>query len=103
MEEKNYHKFHPHLEYTGPFFPAKDKEWAVSFSMYGPLPRYDIGLLANARLMQSIYPGWRMRLYHDRSCNTDLLKFVQKVYPYVDLIDMADPSPFLSTRCPGGF
>jgi tetratricopeptide (TPR) repeat protein len=37
----------------------------ISLSVWGEQPIYWVGALANAQLHQSIYPGWRLRLYTD--------------------------------------
>lgn len=35
----------------------------VSFPLYGESPRYLNGIIENAKLMPTIYPGWIMRVY----------------------------------------
>jgi hypothetical protein len=37
----------------------------ISMSVWGEQPMYWEGALANARLYQSIYPGWHLRIYTD--------------------------------------
>lgn len=39
------------------------KKKLVSFPLYGKSPRYLNGIIENAKLMPSIYPGWIMRVY----------------------------------------
>jgi hypothetical protein len=39
----------------------------ISFSLYGSNSRYTDGALANAKLCKTIYPGWAMRIYHDKT------------------------------------
>jgi hypothetical protein len=39
------------------------KKKVISFSLYGNLPKYDQGMLANIALAKEIYPGWQVRVY----------------------------------------
>lgn len=38
---------------------------AVAFSLYRPEPKYTEGILRNAELMPTIYPGWEMHVWVD--------------------------------------
>jgi len=40
---------------------------AIAFSLWGNDSRYCDGIIENAKLIQSIYPGWKMFVYADRS------------------------------------
>ncbi len=39
----------------------------IAFSLWGRGPKYNHGIVQNARLAKVIYPGWLMRVYHDDS------------------------------------
>ena len=45
----------------------------VAFSLYGNNSRYNQGAFANVNLIQWVYPGWSMRVYHDNSVDEQLL------------------------------
>lgn len=62
----------------------------ISYSLYGSNPRYTDGALANAKLVKQIYPGWRMRVYYDRSVPQRILNALKD--DGVELIDMSDSS-----------
>lgn len=42
----------------------------VSMSLYGNASMYSLGAVANAKLLPEIYPGWKMRIYCDRTMDT---------------------------------
>lgn len=62
----------------------------ISYSLYGSNPRYTDGALANAKLVKQIYPGWRMRVYYDRSVPQRILNALKD--DGVELIDMSGSS-----------
>ena len=35
----------------------------VSYSLWGDLPKYNVGALRNAELVKTMYPGWQARFY----------------------------------------
>lgn len=35
----------------------------VSFSLWGDNPIYNVGIIKNAELMETIYPGWKMIVF----------------------------------------
>lgn len=37
---------------------------AVSFCLWGDVPRYSVGAVQNAKLMPTIYPDWQMHLWY---------------------------------------
>jgi hypothetical protein len=37
----------------------------ISFSLFGPIPKYNIGAVENMRLARVVYPGWKVRFYCD--------------------------------------
>jgi len=39
----------------------------ISFGLYGSSDRYIVGAYRNAELAPSVFPGWRVRFYHDRT------------------------------------
>lgn len=38
----------------------------ISFSLYGSSPVYYQGMIANAQLAPEVFPGWTVRIYHER-------------------------------------
>jgi len=46
----------------------------VSFSVYGKKPMYVQGAIENAKLMSSVYPGWKMVVYCEDRTPTSKLK-----------------------------
>lgn len=46
----------------------------LAFSLYGSDPRYLDGAIANAQLVDTVYPGWTMRVYHDDTVPTGILR-----------------------------
>lgn len=45
----------------------------ISFSLYGDNPKYIKGLFKNLDLMQEIYKGWRVMVFHDDTVTQDVL------------------------------
>ena len=45
----------------------------ISFSLYGDNPKYIKGLFKNLDLMQEIYKGWRVMVFHDNTVTQDVL------------------------------
>jgi len=54
-----------------------NKTNVISFSLYGDIPRYCIGALANLELAPVIYPGWQCRFYVDSSVPPSCLKDIE--------------------------
>ena len=60
---------------THPTPPPSDLQNVIAFSLYveggtvsaGWSSRYGAGALANAKLVENTFPGWRLRFYHDGS------------------------------------
>lgn len=46
----------------------------VSYSLWGNDPKYTIGALRNAELVNSLYPGWEPRFYVGSSTNKSVVK-----------------------------
>jgi hypothetical protein len=46
----------------------------VSFSLYGTEPMYLDGMVENAKLMKSIYPGWQLRVYAEDTTEVQTLQ-----------------------------
>ena len=53
--------------------------------MYGNNKRYTDGALANAKLYQTVYPGWTMRVYHDDTVPKNILDQIRN--NSVELVD----------------
>lgn len=49
------------------FDPADSRRHVISFSLFGTLPRYLDGALANAHAATRLYPGWTCRFHVDDS------------------------------------
>jgi len=62
----------------------------VSYSLYGSDPRYTLGAIENAKLMPSIYPGWKMRVYFGKDVPPDILEALRR-YKHVELV-AGDPA-----------
>lgn len=45
----------------------------ISMSLYGDSPKYLNGAIANARLLDDIYPGWKLRVYCERGLDCSAL------------------------------
>jgi hypothetical protein len=46
----------------------------ISFSLWGSNPKYTIGAVKNAQLLNKIYPGWIARFYCGMSVPKDIIK-----------------------------
>lgn len=46
----------------------------VSFSLWGNQPIYNVGVLKNAELMETIYPGWKMIVFYDNTVPSDTIQ-----------------------------
>lgn len=57
----------------------------VSMSLFGNDPKYTVGALRNASLMQKFYPGWKMIVYHDMKVPRDVLEQLRDLQ--VKLVD----------------
>jgi hypothetical protein len=60
----------------------------VAYSLYGNNPRYTDGALANAKLIAEYFPGWTMRVYHDKSVPEPVLKHLRD--HNAELVDMSE-------------
>lgn len=60
----------------------------VSFSLFGNDPLYGETAILNADAMPAVYPGWKMRVYHDDSVPEHVLK--RLVQRGVQLVNAAD-------------
>lgn len=59
----------------------------LAFSLFGDSPRYNEGIIANMRLIESTFPGWRMVVYYNSTvpqCTLNSLKH----HPLVTLKSM---------------
>lgn len=66
-----------------------EKKKIVSFSLWGNSPKYTIGAIRNAELINEIYPGWIARFY----CGTSVpLEVIQQLKDRgSEIIDMKTP------------
>jgi hypothetical protein len=56
-----------------PFNPAMPEANVIAYSLWGNAPRYLVPLLENARIQPHLFPGWQMRVYHDRTVDAAYL------------------------------
>jgi len=64
------------------------KKRILSFSLYGNNEKYTVGAIKNSLLVDKIYPGWIMRVYHDDTVPDEILTSLAK--NNVELIRMPD-------------
>lgn len=62
---------------------------AISFSIYGNLPKYTIGLLKNLELVEKIYPDWLVYIYYNNTVPYNIIEECKK-YSFVRLFDMTN-------------
>ena len=70
-----------------PKVKEKKTSKVIAYSLYGSDPRYVDGALANAKLIKTIYPTWKMRVYFDNTVPESILNKLRK--DDVELIDMS--------------
>ena len=61
----------------------------ISFSLWGDNPKYTIGAIKNAELIDTIYPGWIGRFYCGKSVPIDIIEIL-KTYTNVEVIEMEE-------------
>ncbi|MDR3537757.1 MAG: hypothetical protein P4L71_14765 [Acetobacteraceae bacterium] len=49
-------------------------ENVIAYCLWGNAPRYQVPLLENARLAPHLFPGWTLRVYHDRDVDPGYLQ-----------------------------
>ena len=47
----------------------KDENRVISMSLYGSNPRYTRGAIENAKLVDKVFPGWKLRIYLSNASN----------------------------------
>lgn len=80
-------------EQTKPNLGVKN---VISFSLYGNKDRYYNGAIENAKISQSIYPGWQVYYYHDNSVPAEALAKLSS-FSHVKLLNISD-SPITNPR-----
>ena len=60
----------------------------IAYSLSGKRPRHVDGALANAKLIADFFPGWTMRVYHDRSVPEPVLEYLRE--HDAELVDMSN-------------
>lgn len=86
---------HQHLEDEVKTGAAKIDAWlstkgrqakrVVSYSLYGSDRRYTDGIVENAKLMPTIYPGWEMRVYYAADVPEGIANSL-RAYDHVELV-----------------
>jgi hypothetical protein len=61
----------------------------ISFSLWGDNPKYTVGAIKNAELIDTIYPGWIGRFYCGKSVPIDIIEIL-KTYTNVEVIEMEE-------------
>lgn len=59
----------------------------IAFSLYGENPRYCETIVKNAQICPELYPGWRMRVYHNSSVPEHVLTRLSALH--VELVNMS--------------
>jgi len=67
---------------------ASNEVRVIAYGLYGKDARYTIGVLRNAELAPAVYPGWKVRVYHDASVPSDVLSTLRQLG--AELVDMQD-------------
>ena len=67
---------------------ASNEVRVISYGLYGKDTRYTIGVLRNAQLAPIVYPGWKVRVYLDRTVPADVVAQLTKLN--VQLVRMDD-------------
>jgi len=70
--------------------PGDEINKTISYSLFGFDARYVDGSIQNAKLIKLVYPGWKMRVYHDETVPESALVVLGKLG--VELIDMSRSS-----------
>jgi tetratricopeptide (TPR) repeat protein len=61
-----------------PFNPMAPAENVIAYTLWGNNPRYHVPLLENVRILQHLFPGWTMRVYHDDSVDPAYLTLLRE-------------------------
>ena len=61
----------------------------ISFSLWGDNPKYTIGAIKNAELIDTVYPGWIGRFYCGKSVPIEIIEIL-KTYTNVEVIEMEE-------------
>ena len=68
----------------------------IAFTLFGKMPRYTLGMVHNARLIQTHFPGWVARVYMDAATvPRKILKRLQS-FKNVELVSVARPGDMRS-------
>jgi hypothetical protein len=59
----------------------------ISFSLWGDNPKYTIGAIRNAELIETIYPGWISRFYCGKSVPIEIIEKLKSL-PQTEIIIM---------------
>ncbi len=68
----------------------------ISFSIYGNLPKYTVGLLRNLELSSIVYPDWEVYVYYNSTVPKEMVKKYSS-FSNIKMIDMSE------TEIPGMF
>lgn len=58
---------------------APGKARVIAFSLWGKQPRYLRGGLRNLLLAADLYPGWRLRFYHDATVPAEFIALIHEL------------------------
>ena len=62
------------IELRHQYHVSKGEVKVISFSLYGTNPVYCETMIVNAEMAKSIYPEWTVRIYHDETVPTHVIK-----------------------------
>ncbi len=71
----------------------------ISLSLYGNKPIYISNLLINALIVNQIYPGWVLRVYHDPSVNQNILEYLRELGVQLYLCEEDGDENYWISRC----
>lgn len=61
-----------------PFNPMAPAENVIAYTLWGNGARYHVPLLENARILQHVFAGWTMRVYHDDTVDPAYLNMLRE-------------------------
>mmetsp|Transcript_26556 Transcript_26556/g.57614 ORF Transcript_26556/g.57614 Transcript_26556/m.57614 type:complete len:381 (-) Transcript_26556:186-1328(-) len=51
---------------------------ALSYSLYGPKPKYGVGMINVVTRMPKTFPGWQVWIYHDNTVARDVMRVLSR-------------------------
>eukprot|EP01080_Neovahlkampfia_damariscottae_P000410 gene410-6823_t len=68
------------------------KPWkkVISFGLYGSGYKYTLGMIHNCALAKAIYPGWIVKVYHDKTVPANIIKIL-RAFDNVEVVEIKNP------------